>query len=82
MVEVMNSPPLYGVIRWIGYLPDQKEPVKQIAGLEMVSINIVILSVILYFVTYVLYPTVVIQIFFMMCNKKVCITQKLELFSL
>lgn len=37
MVEVMSNPPLYGVIRWMGYLPDQKEPVKPIAGLEMVS---------------------------------------------
>lgn len=35
MVEVMSNPPLYGVIRWMGYLPDQKEPVKPIAGLEM-----------------------------------------------
>ena len=36
MVEVMSNPPLYGVIRWMGYLPDQKDPVKPIAGLEMV----------------------------------------------
>ncbi|KAJ8303512.1 hypothetical protein KUTeg_019908 [Tegillarca granosa] len=35
MVEVMSNPPLYGVVRWIGYLPDQKEPLKYIAGLEM-----------------------------------------------
>ncbi|KAK3086225.1 hypothetical protein FSP39_015433 [Pinctada imbricata] len=35
MVEVMANPPLYGVIRWIGTLPDQKEPIKPIAGLEM-----------------------------------------------
>ncbi|XP_078337442.1 ubiquitin carboxyl-terminal hydrolase CYLD-like isoform X3 [Crassostrea virginica] len=35
MVEVMSNPPLYGVIRWMGYLPDQKDPVKPIAGLEM-----------------------------------------------
>ena len=36
MVEVMANPPLYGVIRWVGTLPDQKEPIKPIAGLEMV----------------------------------------------
>lgn len=35
MVEVMNNPPLYGVIKWTGYLPDQKKPLKIIAGLEM-----------------------------------------------
>ncbi|OWF38021.1 ubiquitin carboxyl-terminal hydrolase CYLD-like isoform X2 [Mizuhopecten yessoensis] len=35
MVEVMNNPPLYGVIKWTGYLPDQKKPLKPIAGLEM-----------------------------------------------
>jgi hypothetical protein len=37
MVEVMQAPPLYGVIRWIGSLPDQKEPTRPIAGLEMVG---------------------------------------------
>ncbi|VDI77592.1 ubiquitin carboxyl-terminal hydrolase CYLD-like [Mytilus galloprovincialis] len=35
MVEVMQNPPLYGVIRWVGSLPDQKEPTRPIAGLEM-----------------------------------------------
>ncbi|KAL3859912.1 hypothetical protein ACJMK2_010095 [Sinanodonta woodiana] len=35
MVEVMSDTPLYGLIRWIGNLPDQKEPKKLIAGLEM-----------------------------------------------
>lgn len=34
MVEVLGNPPLYGVIRWVGALPDN--PWKQIAGLEMV----------------------------------------------
>ncbi|XP_071091905.1 ubiquitin carboxyl-terminal hydrolase CYLD-like [Haliotis cracherodii] len=33
MVEVLGNPPLYGVIRWVGALPDN--PWKQIAGLEM-----------------------------------------------
>ncbi|XP_060080817.1 ubiquitin carboxyl-terminal hydrolase CYLD-like [Ylistrum balloti] len=35
LVEVMNNPPLYGVIKWTGFLPDQKKPLKKIAGLEM-----------------------------------------------
>lgn len=39
MVEVMQNPPLYGVIRWVGSLPDQKEPTRPIAGLEMVSLS-------------------------------------------
>lgn len=34
MVEV-NNPPIYGVIRWIGNLPDVDET---IAGLELVSL--------------------------------------------
>lgn len=36
LVEVMSTKPLYGLIKWIGNLPDQKEPKKLIAGLEMV----------------------------------------------
>ncbi|XP_052230210.1 ubiquitin carboxyl-terminal hydrolase CYLD-like isoform X2 [Dreissena polymorpha] len=35
LVEVMSNRPLYGVIKWIGNLPDQKKPQKLIAGLEM-----------------------------------------------
>jgi len=35
----MSSKPLYGLIKWIGNLPDQKEPKKLIAGLEMVIKN-------------------------------------------
>ncbi|WAR12402.1 CYLD-like protein [Mya arenaria] len=35
LVEVMSQKPLYGLIKWIGNLPDQKEPKKLIAGLEM-----------------------------------------------
>lgn len=38
LVEVMSSKPLYGLIKWIGNLPDQKEPKKLIAGLEMVRV--------------------------------------------
>jgi hypothetical protein len=38
LVEVMSTKPLYGLIKWIGHLPDQKEPKKLIAGLEMVYI--------------------------------------------
>ena len=44
LVEVMSSKPLYGVIRWIGHLPDQKEPTKPIAGLEMVCAMITMLT--------------------------------------
>lgn len=36
MVEV-NDPPIYGVIRWIGELPDVDEP---IAGLELVRTSL------------------------------------------
>ena len=37
MVEVMSTTkPMYGLIKWIGHLPDQKDPTKLIAGLEMV----------------------------------------------
>ena len=37
VVEVMSTTtPMYGLIKWVGHLPDQKEPKKLIAGLEMV----------------------------------------------
>ena len=40
MVEVMSTTkPMYGLIKWIGHLPDQKDPSKLIAGLEMVGIG-------------------------------------------
>ncbi|XP_064598934.1 ubiquitin carboxyl-terminal hydrolase CYLD-like isoform X2 [Liolophura sinensis] len=35
LVEVLGNPTVYGVIRWIGTVPDQKDPQKKIAGLEM-----------------------------------------------
>lgn len=36
VVEVLSTTtPMYGLIKWIGHLPDQKEPKKLIAGLEM-----------------------------------------------
>ena len=38
VVEVMSTTtPMYGLIKWVGHLPDQKEPKKLIAGLEMVN---------------------------------------------
>lgn len=39
LVEVLGNPTVYGVIRWIGTVPDQKDPQKKIAGLEMVTID-------------------------------------------
>ena len=40
LVEVMSKQPLYGLIKWIGYLPEQKEPKKLTAGLEMVGLTV------------------------------------------
>jgi hypothetical protein len=37
MVEVLDNPPKFGVIRWIGTLPEANDPNRLIAGLEMVS---------------------------------------------
>ena len=40
VVEVLSThKPMYGLIKWIGNLPDQKEPKKLIAGLEMVGLH-------------------------------------------
>ncbi|XP_023933361.1 ubiquitin carboxyl-terminal hydrolase CYLD isoform X1 [Lingula anatina] len=35
VVEVLGNPPQYGVIRWIGTIPEAKDPTKLIAGIEM-----------------------------------------------
>ncbi|XP_074645067.1 uncharacterized protein LOC141914449 isoform X3 [Tubulanus polymorphus] len=35
VVEVLENPPRYGVIRWIGCLPEAKDRNKLVAGLEM-----------------------------------------------
>ena len=43
MVEVLGNPPKYGLIRWIGGLPESKDPNKLVAGLEMASGHIKIL---------------------------------------
>ena len=39
MVEVLQVPVRYGVVRWVGMFPESKDPSRIVVGLEMVSVR-------------------------------------------